>query len=75
FNICFSSPPIACIVLLELGLSSFIPVRGCYIRRYFLIRLYLNSMVLKPYDKSEIDNERLLSVASCIIRGKSIRGA
>ncbi|CAH8633473.1 unnamed protein product [Schistosoma bovis] len=27
-------------------------------------------MVLKPYDKSEIDNERLLSVASCIIRDR-----
>ncbi|CAH8607508.1 unnamed protein product [Schistosoma mattheei] len=27
-------------------------------------------MVLKPYDKSEVDNERLLSVASCIIRDR-----
>lgn len=27
-------------------------------------------MVLKPYDKNEIDNERLLSVASCIIRDR-----
>ncbi|CAI2733836.1 unnamed protein product [Schistosoma spindalis] len=27
-------------------------------------------MVLKPYDKNEVDNERLLSVASCIIRDR-----